>query len=126
MSIARRERFLHWEAAFPGVWRGWQDHRPEGGFDAVIGNPPWDRIKPARGGVVSDPRRSWRERPPPPREGRIIRQMRERGKSAHWPPTSTPPRSAPTSSAGSFAHPATIPCWAAATSTSTRSSSSAP
>ena len=45
MSVADRERFLHWEAAFPGVWRGWQDQRPEGGFDAVIGNPPWDRIK---------------------------------------------------------------------------------
>ena len=45
IAIARRERFLHWEAAFPGVWRGWQDQRPEGGFDAVIGNPPWDRIK---------------------------------------------------------------------------------
>ena len=44
-STARHERFLHWEAAFPGVWRGWQDQRPEGGFDAVIGNPPWDRIK---------------------------------------------------------------------------------
>ena len=44
-SIADRERFLHWEAAFPGVWRGWQDARPQGGFDAVIGNPPWDRIK---------------------------------------------------------------------------------
>ena len=24
-SIADRERFLHWEVAFPGVWRGWQD-----------------------------------------------------------------------------------------------------
>ena len=45
MSVARRERFLHWEAAFPGVWRGWHDYCPEGGFDAVIGNPPWDRIK---------------------------------------------------------------------------------
>ena len=45
MSVARRESFLHWEAAFPGVWSGWQDYRPEGGFDAVIGNPPWDRIK---------------------------------------------------------------------------------
>ena len=45
MSVARRESFLHWEAVFPGVWRGWQDQRPEGGFDAVIGNPPWDRIK---------------------------------------------------------------------------------
>ena len=36
---------LHWEAAFPGVWHGWQDDRPKGGFDAVVGNPPWDRIK---------------------------------------------------------------------------------
>ena len=45
MSIARRERFLHWEVAFPGVWRGWQDHQPQGGFDAVIGNPPWDQIE---------------------------------------------------------------------------------
>ena len=44
-SIAGREGFLHWEVAFPGVWRNWQDIRPSGGFDAVIGNPPWDRIK---------------------------------------------------------------------------------
>ena len=44
-SIAGRENFLHWEAAFPGVWRDWQNVRPAGGFDAVIGNPPWDRIK---------------------------------------------------------------------------------
>ena len=44
-SIADRERVLHWEVAFPGVWQGWQDDRPKGGFNAVIGNPPWDRIK---------------------------------------------------------------------------------
>ena len=44
-EIAGRERFLHWQVAFPGVWQGWQDDRPKGGFDAVIGNPPWDRIK---------------------------------------------------------------------------------
>ena len=44
-AIADREGFLHWEAAFPGVWQHWQNARPEGGFDAVIGNPPWDRIK---------------------------------------------------------------------------------
>ena len=44
-AIAEREGFLHWEAAFPGVWSGWQDNHPQGGFDAVIGNPPWDRIK---------------------------------------------------------------------------------
>ena len=44
-SIANREGFLHWEVAFPGVWHRWQESRPQGGFDAVIGNPPWDRIK---------------------------------------------------------------------------------
>ena len=44
-SIADSESVLHWEAAFPGVWHGWQDDRPKGGFDAVIGNPPWDRIE---------------------------------------------------------------------------------
>ena len=44
-SIANEEGFLHWEVAFPGVWDQWQDIRPKGGFDAVIGNPPWDRIK---------------------------------------------------------------------------------
>ena len=44
-SVAVREGFLHWEAAFPGVWQRWQEEQPIGGFDAVIGNPPWDRIK---------------------------------------------------------------------------------
>ncbi len=44
-SVAEREGFLYWEAAFPGVWHSWQSAHPQGGFDAVIGNPPWDRIK---------------------------------------------------------------------------------
>ena len=44
-AVADEESFLHWEVAFPGVWRHWQNQTPEGGFDAVIGNPPWDRIK---------------------------------------------------------------------------------
>ena len=44
-AIADREGFLHWEVAFPGVWHQWTNIRPQGGFDAIIGNPPWDRIK---------------------------------------------------------------------------------
>ena len=43
--LADEERFLHWQVAFPGVWQDWQNTEREGGFDAVIGNPPWDRIK---------------------------------------------------------------------------------
>ena len=44
-ALAGEERFLHWQVAFPGVWRNWQSAAPEGGFDALIGNPPWDRMK---------------------------------------------------------------------------------
>jgi hypothetical protein len=40
-----REQFLHWEVAFPGVWTDWESAEHKGGFDAVIGNPPWDRMK---------------------------------------------------------------------------------
>lgn len=44
-SALGRERFLHWEVAFPGVWSDWESNEPKGGFDAMIGNPPWDRMK---------------------------------------------------------------------------------
>lgn len=44
-AMAPQRRFLHWEAAFPGVWTDWELDVPPGGFDAVIGNPPWDRMK---------------------------------------------------------------------------------
>ena len=43
--LAAKERFLNWQAAFPGVWTNWQSAEREGGFDAVVGNPPWDRVK---------------------------------------------------------------------------------
>ena len=43
--LVDEERFLNWQVAFPGVWTNWQSASPEGGFDAVIGNPPWDRMK---------------------------------------------------------------------------------
>ena len=39
------ERFFNWQVAFPGVWSEWESAELHGGFDAVIGNPPWDRMK---------------------------------------------------------------------------------
>ena len=42
-ALAGRRRFLHWEAAFPGVWDEWEQLSPPGGFHAVIGNPPYVR-----------------------------------------------------------------------------------
>ncbi|MCA3278377.1 MAG: restriction endonuclease [Roseomonas sp.] len=44
-ALSRDCHFLHWELAFPGVWTGWEARRTSGGFDAIIGNPPWDRMK---------------------------------------------------------------------------------
>ncbi len=44
-AIIREERFLNWQISFPGVWDNWASKGREGGFDAVVGNPPWDRIK---------------------------------------------------------------------------------
>ena len=51
--LARQYRFFHWHLAFPDVFRvpgtretpenetmGWS-----GGFDVLLGNPPWERIK---------------------------------------------------------------------------------
>ncbi len=44
-ALIAEERFLNWQVAFPGVWSEWQGGGLTGGFDAVIGNPPWDRMK---------------------------------------------------------------------------------
>jgi len=38
--IANAHQFLHWHLAFPEVFG-----RDGGGFDVVLGNPPWERIK---------------------------------------------------------------------------------
>ena len=45
-ELAGRYRFLHWELEFPVVFFDEHGRRnPQGGFDAVIGNPPWERMK---------------------------------------------------------------------------------
>lgn len=44
-ELTSEERFLNWQVAYPGVWSNWEDDTLSGGFDAVIGNPPWDRMK---------------------------------------------------------------------------------
>ncbi|WP_218667965.1 Eco57I restriction-modification methylase domain-containing protein [Sphingopyxis sp. KK2] len=44
-ALITEERFLNWQIAFPGVWENWSNVERSGGFDAVVGNPPWDRIK---------------------------------------------------------------------------------
>jgi hypothetical protein len=41
-AVSERERFFHWEIEFPELFVDADGvPRPDGGFDAVIGNPPW-------------------------------------------------------------------------------------
>jgi hypothetical protein len=40
-DVRDRYRFLHWELEFADVFTG-----PDAGFDAVVGNPPWEILKP--------------------------------------------------------------------------------
>ncbi|MBC6417217.1 MAG: restriction endonuclease, partial [Rhodospirillales bacterium] len=44
-TLIAEENFLNWQVAFPGIWSAWEADRLTGGFHAVIGNPPWDRMK---------------------------------------------------------------------------------
>ena len=44
-QLILEERFIHWQVTFPGVWSEWLSDDLRGGFDAIIGNPPWDRMK---------------------------------------------------------------------------------
>ncbi len=39
--VAARKRFFHWELEFPDVFNA-----ARAGFDAILGNPPWDVAKP--------------------------------------------------------------------------------
>jgi len=40
-EIANEQRFFHWELEFPEVFV-----KGKGGFDAVVGNPPWETLQP--------------------------------------------------------------------------------
>jgi hypothetical protein len=50
-SESRTRSFLHWPLAFPEVFHPSSERNP--GFDAVIGNPPWDEITVERLGFLA-------------------------------------------------------------------------
>ncbi|MCP4119755.1 MAG: hypothetical protein GY737_31020 [Desulfobacteraceae bacterium] len=47
-KIAERQRFLHWELEFADIF---EDH---GGFDLMLGNPPWLKVEWNEGGILGD------------------------------------------------------------------------
>ena len=54
-DLARRHRFHHWELAFADLFYG-KDRggRVRGGFDLVLGNPPWVKVEWEERGVLGD------------------------------------------------------------------------
>ncbi len=75
-GVASRYRFFHWPLEFPNVF-----HRERPGFDVVVGNPPWNKVKFEMPGFLAlhDPGirglRSGLERDE--RAGRLFRQRPE-------------------------------------------------
>jgi hypothetical protein len=44
-KITGENRFFHWELEFPAMFFDAQGRRENPGFEAVLGNPPWEKIK---------------------------------------------------------------------------------
>ena len=72
-AIAESRRLFHWELEFPEVFFDVNGTRlPNAGFDAVIGNPPWDMIR-ADWGSADDRQRARDD------VGRLLRFTRDGG-----------------------------------------------
>ncbi|HXH07798.1 MAG TPA: N-6 DNA methylase, partial [Vicinamibacterales bacterium] len=70
-AVAARERFFHWPLEFPEVfYQAGGLPRPNPGFDAVIGNPPWKMLR----GDTGTPEDRRRAREASTRLGRFARQ----------------------------------------------------
>ena len=54
-ELAQRHRFHHWELAFADLFYGQRaEGGPRGGFDLVLGNPPWIKVAWEEAGVLGD------------------------------------------------------------------------
>ena len=54
-EMANRRHFHHWELVFAHVFYAEHtDGRPRGGFDLVLGNPPWIKVEWKEAGVLGD------------------------------------------------------------------------
>ena len=54
-ELAKRRGFHHWELVFADIFYGQrQDGSERGGFDLVLGNPPWIKVEWKEAGVLGD------------------------------------------------------------------------
>ena len=67
-TLARQHRFLHWHLAFAEIMQC-------GGFDVVLGNPPWERIKLQEQEFFASRSREIASAPNKAARDRLIRQL---------------------------------------------------
>ena len=67
-SFAHRHRFFHWHLAFAEIMQ-------DGGFDVVLGNPPWERIKLQEQEFFASRSQDIATAPNKAARGRLIRQL---------------------------------------------------
>jgi hypothetical protein len=53
-QVAERVRPLHWVLEFPEVFVSGPGAEAPGGFDVVLGNPPWVKVQWNEGGILGD------------------------------------------------------------------------
>ncbi|AFU46489.1 N-6 adenine-specific DNA methylase [Acidovorax sp. KKS102] len=56
-GIAEQRRFMHWELCFADVLLGARsgaEGRPGGGFDLILGNPPWLKVEWNEAGILGE------------------------------------------------------------------------
>lgn len=54
-NLAAKRRFLHWDLLFSDIfYRKCQGEKIRGGFDLVVGNPPWVEVEWDEGGIIGD------------------------------------------------------------------------
>lgn len=51
-TVAEARRFMHWELCFADVLRG--ATRASGGFDLILGNPPWLKVEWNEAGILGE------------------------------------------------------------------------
>jgi hypothetical protein len=83
-GLVKQYRFFHWHLAFPEVFHVPSSTEPlpegpgwSGGFDVVLGNPPWERIKIQEKEWFSDRRPDIMEAPNAAARKRIIQSLQD-------------------------------------------------
>lgn len=52
-NLADRERFFHWELVYADIFMA-PDAQIQGGFDLILGNPPWLKVEWQEAGILGD------------------------------------------------------------------------